>query len=158
MFNFLRKKEKKLEFKNGFVILIAIVISSLLISIGVFMANVAYKELLLSMSAKSTQTAFFAADTAIECALYQDLRVDEFRINNLDNDYPTKIPCNDDGSGTHVLSIIDSMSNSNANEAYSYFEGSLSDDLNNQDKKPYVMVMIHKFDINGPNDHTVIKA
>jgi len=60
--------------KKGFVILIAVVVSSLLLSLGAFIANIAVKEIQLSSSGRESQAAFYAADAALECALYQDLR------------------------------------------------------------------------------------
>jgi hypothetical protein len=64
-----RKNKKIIKKEKGFVILIAIVISSLLVSLGMFIANIAYKELILSTSAKDSQKAFFVADSVMECAL-----------------------------------------------------------------------------------------
>lgn len=63
-------KSKKNE--KGFVILIAIVVAALLVSLGVFITNIAYKELQLSTSIKESQKAFYVADTVIECALNFD--------------------------------------------------------------------------------------
>ena len=60
--------------KQGFVILIAIVVSALLVSMGIFISNIAYKELLLSTSTKSSQQAFYVADSVMECALKEDIR------------------------------------------------------------------------------------
>ncbi|PID83665.1 hypothetical protein CSB11_00090 [Candidatus Campbellbacteria bacterium] len=62
-------KKKKKENQKGFVILIAIVVSALLVSLGVFITNIAFKELQLSTSIKESQRAFYIADSVIECAL-----------------------------------------------------------------------------------------
>ena len=59
--------------KKGFVILIAVVVSSLLVSMGLFISNIAYKELLLSSSTKASQQAFYVADSVMECALRNDI-------------------------------------------------------------------------------------
>lgn len=60
--------------KKGFVILFAILISALilLISSGIF--NVVQKEVILSSYARESQRAFYAADSALECALYADIQ------------------------------------------------------------------------------------
>ena len=72
---FLKKSfGKKNTRKKGFVILIAIVVSSLIVSMGIFISTVAYKELVLSTSAKSSQKAFYIADSVLECALRADVR------------------------------------------------------------------------------------
>ncbi len=79
--NYLNNNRKE----KGFVILIAIVISGLLVSIGMFIANVAYKELLLSTSAKASQKAFFVADSVMECAMRHDIRKAGFWVTDSDS-------------------------------------------------------------------------
>jgi hypothetical protein len=56
----------------GFVILFAVTISSILLAVALGAANIAYREVKFSTSAKDTNDAFFAADTGIESALLQD--------------------------------------------------------------------------------------
>lgn len=60
---------------RGFTILFAVLIGSLLFSLGLAIAHLSIKEIVLSAAGKQSETAFFAADTGIECALYWDLRV-----------------------------------------------------------------------------------
>ena len=57
---------------RGFVILFAVTISSILLALAIGVANIALKEVKFNTSAKDTNNAFFAADTAIEYALFQD--------------------------------------------------------------------------------------
>ncbi|MCA9351550.1 hypothetical protein KC929_02105 [Patescibacteria group bacterium] len=59
--------------QQGFVILFSILVSSiiLLLSAGIF--NVVQKEVVLSSYARESQRAFYAADSALECALYADV-------------------------------------------------------------------------------------
>ena len=56
----------------GFVILFAVSIASIVLAIALGIANIAYKEIKFTTSAKETNEAFFAADTGAECALYND--------------------------------------------------------------------------------------
>ena len=58
---------------KGFVILFAMLISSLILLISAGIFNVVQKEVVLSSSARESQRAFYAADSALECALYSDL-------------------------------------------------------------------------------------
>ncbi len=58
--------------KKGFTLLFAVLISSLLLSIGIAILSVTLKQLLLSSSGRESQFAFFAADTGQECAKYWD--------------------------------------------------------------------------------------
>jgi len=57
---------------QGFVILFAVLISSLILLISVGIFNTVQKEVILSSSAQESQAAFYAADSALECALYAD--------------------------------------------------------------------------------------
>ncbi len=60
---------------RGFTLLFAVLIGSLLFTVGVAIANLAVKELALSAAGMASEEAFYAADTGTECALYWDLRV-----------------------------------------------------------------------------------
>ncbi len=59
---------------RGFTLLFAVLVGSILFSMGIAVANVAVKEIVLSASAKHSAEAFYAADGGAECALYWDLR------------------------------------------------------------------------------------
>jgi len=51
-------------------LLFAILVTSILLSAGLGISNIIFKELLLSGIGKQSAIAFFAADTGAECALY----------------------------------------------------------------------------------------
>lgn len=55
------------------MILFSMLISSLILLISAGIFNVVQKEVVLSSYAKESQRAFYAADSALECALYADL-------------------------------------------------------------------------------------
>ncbi|OGI73645.1 hypothetical protein A3D42_01410 [Candidatus Nomurabacteria bacterium RIFCSPHIGHO2_02_FULL_41_18] len=57
---------------SGFVILFATTLASIIFSIALGVANVAWKELRFGSSARDANNAFFAADTGVECALVHD--------------------------------------------------------------------------------------
>ncbi|MDQ3076057.1 MAG: hypothetical protein M3Q34_02925 [bacterium] len=63
---------KKIKDKKGFVVLFAVVLASIVLSVALGVANIAYKELIFTTSAKNSNEAFYAADTGAECALYYD--------------------------------------------------------------------------------------
>ncbi|MES2023142.1 MAG: hypothetical protein V4439_00470 [Patescibacteria group bacterium] len=63
-------KNTKKFFKKGFVLLFAMVLSSIVLAIAFGVANIALKEINFSTSAKDTNEAFFASDVGVECALY----------------------------------------------------------------------------------------
>lgn len=58
--------------KKGFVILFALMLSSVILAISLGVSNIALKEIAFSTSAQGTNDAFFASDTGAECALYHD--------------------------------------------------------------------------------------
>ncbi len=58
----------------GFTLFYAVLISSLLLAVGIAIFNITYKELILSSGARESQSAFYAADSALECALFWDLK------------------------------------------------------------------------------------
>ncbi len=77
MKRFLKQKKNKaypakLQRSGGFVILFVMVISSIVLAVTLAIANISYKEIMFSTSAKDTNDAFFAADTGAECALNYD--------------------------------------------------------------------------------------
>ena len=57
---------------SGFVILFAVTISSILLAIALGVSNIALKEIKFGTSAKDTNEAFFAADSAVEYVLFHD--------------------------------------------------------------------------------------
>lgn len=57
---------------RGFALLVAVVLTSVLLSVGLALLDITYKQILLSTTAKQSETAFYAADSALECALYWD--------------------------------------------------------------------------------------
>jgi hypothetical protein len=59
---------------RGFAILFSMLVSAIVLSIGLGIFSITYKELLLSSSDRESQVAFYAADTGAECALYWDIQ------------------------------------------------------------------------------------
>lgn len=68
----MRKIFLKTKDQNGYAILFTVVIVSAISVITAGLTNAAYKQLVLSSLAKDSQTAFYQADTAGDCALYAD--------------------------------------------------------------------------------------
>ena len=145
--------------KEGFVILIGVLVAGLMISIGAFIANIAVKELRLSISGRDSQVAFYAADAAMECALYQDLRVEQFSASTTPNTFST-IRCD----GKDVTVTLDTTCGTNdtvcsdSNTGVTDFEVSFADGTNAVEFSPFARVRVIKDDIGGPNDTTVIES
>ena len=64
--------------KQGFTLLFAALVASLVLSIGIAVFNITLKELKLSSAGRESQFAFYAADTGAECALYWDFQHNAF--------------------------------------------------------------------------------
>lgn len=63
---------------RGFALLIAVVLASVSLAIGLALLDITYKQVVLATAAKQSQVAFYAADAALECALYYDQQVNAF--------------------------------------------------------------------------------
>ena len=60
--------------ENGSVLILALIMASILLSVGMGISNIALKEIKLSSIGNESGAAFYMADTGAECALYWDLR------------------------------------------------------------------------------------
>jgi hypothetical protein len=64
--------------KRGFTLLLASLFAAIALSLGTSIYEIAQKEVTLSSIGRDSQFAFYAADTAAECALYWDSRFNYF--------------------------------------------------------------------------------
>jgi hypothetical protein len=64
---------KKKRNERGYVLLLSVLISGIILAIAVGIANVTLKGLILASTGKNSQYAFYAADSGGECALYWDI-------------------------------------------------------------------------------------
>ena len=79
-----RKREKR----GGFAMLFAVLVSSVLLSIGLSIFNLTVKELVLSSSGRESQFSFYAADTGAECAIYWDVKGKDIFATSSDSRSP----------------------------------------------------------------------
>lgn len=63
---------RKIKNNSGFVLLFAVMLSSIILAIALGISNIALKEINFTTSARDANNAFYAADTAVECALLND--------------------------------------------------------------------------------------
>ncbi len=90
--NYLDKNKIELG-KKGFAMLFAVLVSSVLLSIGLSIFNLTIKELLLSSSGRESQFSFYAADTGVECALYWNFQEPNPFATSSGSTAPTTINC-----------------------------------------------------------------
>ena len=104
--------------RRGFTVLFAVLIGSLLFSLGLAIAHLTLKEIILSAAGKQSETAFYAADTGIECALYWDLRMGKSQTvfpNSDDETGRATIACN---GVSNVPVYLDDESNTSATSTF----------------------------------------
>ena len=104
-----------IPYSRGFTILFAVLIGSLLLSLGIFIAHLSLKEIVLSAAGKNSETAFFAADTGIECALYFDFRVGGTFPKSNEESMPPSVDCN---GGNNPLALVGSPTSSAATSTF----------------------------------------
>ena len=64
--------------KRGIALLITLIFMSVMLAFGLALASLAYKQSILASDAVQSQKAFYAADGALECALYADQRLGSY--------------------------------------------------------------------------------
>lgn len=87
----------------GFTLLLAALVTSVVLALGAAIFQIAQKQLALSSIGRDSQFAFYAADTAAECALYWDFRFGYFATST-----PTSVVAPDprcDGISMNVTTI-----------------------------------------------------
>src|SRR3989338_669621 len=78
-------------FRSGFVILFAVTLSAILLAMALGISNIAFKEVRFGTNARDPNDAFFAADTGLECSLFNDKKGQEKFI--IDSPVSLSISC-----------------------------------------------------------------
>lgn len=114
---------------GGYVLLFSILISSIILSIGIGIANITTKSLALRSAGSDSQFAFYAADGGAECALLWDLKHPGFTIDTV---FATSTFSNPPTSGVMCngqdIAASWTISNTTANAAETQFTINLSGD------------------------------
>ncbi len=63
---------------RGVTLLIAIIFTTVVLSVSLALLDITYKQVVLASAAKQSQYAFYSADSAMECALYWDQQKNAF--------------------------------------------------------------------------------
>ncbi len=80
--------------------LFAVLVSSVLLSIGLSIFNLTVKELVLSSSGRESQFSFYSADTGAECAIYWDFKGTDIFATSSNSRTPS--PSNPDCVGSLI--------------------------------------------------------
>lgn len=81
--------------QRGFTLLISVIFMSVMLSFGLTLGALGYKQQILASSAIESQYAFYAADAALECALYADQQLNLFAYTKYDG-HPKNLTCGGD--------------------------------------------------------------
>lgn len=73
-----KNKRQKIINRRGFTLLLAALAASIALTLGTSIFSISTKQVQLSSIGRDSQFAFYAADTAAECALYWDMRFGYF--------------------------------------------------------------------------------
>jgi Tfp pilus assembly protein PilE len=79
---------------RGFTLLIAVILASVALALGLVLVDIAYKQTVLSSTSRQSQSAFYNADAALECALYYDQQQDFFGGDPFEFP-PSEVTCNE---------------------------------------------------------------
>mgnify|MGYP001603957773 CR=1 FL=1 len=70
------------KIQRGFALLIAVIFMSVMLTFGLALSSLAYKQQILTSTSIESQYAFYAADAALECALYADQQQNLFEYTS----------------------------------------------------------------------------
>ncbi|MEY2664864.1 MAG: hypothetical protein RIT04_672 [Candidatus Parcubacteria bacterium] len=93
---------------TGYTLLFAVLVTAIVLSVAISILSISRKEFLLSTSARESQFAFYAADSGMECAAYNDLVNGIFSSTTTP---PTEISCANATSTIPAPTIVASSTN-----------------------------------------------
>jgi len=108
----------RLQPNRGFAMLFSVLVSSLLVVIGLSIFNITLKELTISTSARESQTAFYAANSGLECAL----RWDNLNGNGLRSAFASTSASDEIDSAKSVIALCNTVRVNSATSATTEFE------------------------------------
>lgn len=79
--------------QSGFAMLYSVLLVSLILTIAVAISNLTLRQAVLSNLAKDSGIAFYQADTAVECGMYEDSMLGKFPLGSTVSSVPQTIDC-----------------------------------------------------------------
>ena len=93
--------------QQGFTLLVSVIFMSVMLSFGLSLASLGYKQQVLASTAIESIYAFYTANAALECALYADQKQNLFAYDAYDGN-PKSMTC--DGNTMAVVQAPPSVS------------------------------------------------
>ena len=79
--------------QRGFALLVAVVFMSVMLSFGLALGSLSYKQQVLAGASVQSQYAFYAADAGLECALYEDQKtIRSITLPTMQRTFPIQLP------------------------------------------------------------------
>ncbi|MCL5782021.1 MAG: hypothetical protein M1459_01530 [Patescibacteria group bacterium] len=118
---------------RGYTLLISVIVSSIVLSIAVFIVTAARKQAILSSVASDSTLAIYAADSAIQCA------VEAYNKGNIDPSNPNPvILCGIDKDGNVQSKTLSYSNDRNLADTYATANG-ISLNTSNSSSYPYAI-------------------
>ncbi len=93
--------------RRGFALLMAVIFMSVMLTFGLKLGSLGYKQQILASAVTESQYAFYAADTALECALYADQQLNFFAVADyVEGQDPKTMSC----GGSDTITVTQSLS------------------------------------------------
>lgn len=87
---------------KGFALLIAVIFMTVMLTFGLSLGSIGFKQQILASGAIESQYAFYAADAALECALYADQQQNLFAYTD---DLSASAPRMSCGDATNPVAV-----------------------------------------------------
>lgn len=90
---------------SGFAMLFTVLVISIILAIALGIADVTFKQTVLSSLARDSQLAFYQADSGVECGMYYDLNRGQLPRGTVTTDAPQQFTC-----GKDTISLVSGQS------------------------------------------------
>lgn len=147
---------KSILFKKqkGFTVLFSVIVSAIVLAIGISIANITLKQIIISSAGRESQIAFYAADSGAECAMYYDLKNTNIFNLTVPPSYDS-INCFNNTADASSVTFDGSVSGSATTTFTIYFKDSSG---NQTQLCAKVSVGKHDFNSDGIADKTIIES
>jgi hypothetical protein len=96
--------------KSGFAMLFTVLVISIILAIALGIADLTYKQTILSSLARDSQLAFYQADSGVECGMYYDMKGNLTRGTTLDSGGSTDGAPHQFACGNNTMSLVPGQS------------------------------------------------
>jgi len=103
-------KKRYLDETGGFVLIFAILLATVILTIGIAVLDISVRQVMFTGSGRDSSLAFYAADAALECTLYQDMIGEDFKDDHIGTNGST-MQCENLAISNRVVNCSDPVQN-----------------------------------------------